>query len=84
MAADPARSRRALRWRWPGSLTATGAEALLAGAIRGDDAEFSRPFDVRQTDGRTLALTADAQECAALARRFGLVRIERLDSRGRR
>ena len=40
--------------------------------------EFSRPVDVRQAEGKHMQLTANPQECAALARRFGLVRIERL------
>ena len=43
--------------------------------------EFSRPFDVRQCDGRTLTLTADEAERAALAARFDLVSIDRLEAR---
>lgn len=43
--------------------------------------EFSRPFDVRQCDGRTLSLVADEAERAALATRFDLVRIDRLEAR---
>lgn len=42
--------------------------------------EFSRPFDVRQLDHRAVTLVADEQERAALARRFGLVRIDRLEA----
>jgi hypothetical protein len=42
--------------------------------------EFHRPFDVRQADGRTVELVASADECAALARRFDLVRIDRLEA----
>ncbi len=42
--------------------------------------EFSRPFDVRQCDGRTITLTANETECAALAARFDLVRIDRLEA----
>lgn len=42
--------------------------------------EFSRPIDVRQADGRTIVLNADERERAALAERFGLVRIERLEA----
>ena len=42
--------------------------------------EFSRPIDVRQADGRTVELAASADECAALARRFVLVRIDRLEA----
>jgi uncharacterized metal-binding protein YceD (DUF177 family) len=42
--------------------------------------EFSRPFDVRQLDHRTVTLVADEHERAALARRFGLVRIDRLEA----
>lgn len=40
--------------------------------------EFSRPLDARQADRRLLVLDADPAERAALARRFGLIRIERL------
>ncbi len=40
--------------------------------------EFSRPVDVRQAQGKQMQLTASADECAALARRFGLVRIDQL------
>ena len=42
--------------------------------------EFSRPMDVRQTDRRNVTLTASEAERAALARRFGIVRIDRLDA----
>jgi hypothetical protein len=38
--------------------------------------EFSRVFDLRQCDGRTVELVANPEECAALARRFDLVRID--------
>jgi uncharacterized metal-binding protein YceD (DUF177 family) len=40
--------------------------------------EFSRVFDLRQCDGRTVELVANPEECAALARRFDLVRIDSL------
>lgn len=40
--------------------------------------EFSRPFDVRQAEGLTPHLEAGEGERAALARRFGLVRINSL------
>jgi uncharacterized metal-binding protein YceD (DUF177 family) len=40
--------------------------------------EFSRVFDVRHADARALTLEASAAERAALARRFALVRIDRL------
>jgi len=40
--------------------------------------EFSREVDVRQAEGKHMQLAASTEECAALARRFGLVRIERL------
>ena len=40
--------------------------------------EFSRLFDVRQVEGKSLRLEPTAQERAALAQRFGLVRIDRL------
>lgn len=42
--------------------------------------EFPRPFDVRQLDHRAVTLVADALERAALAERFGLVRIDRLEA----
>jgi len=42
--------------------------------------EFSRIVEVRAIEGRDLALTANAEECAALARRFGLVSIGRLSA----
>ena len=43
-------------------------------------AEFSRPerLDVIGAGERAAAVTADEAECAALARRFGLVAVERL------
>lgn len=44
------------------------------------EAEFSRPVDVRQADGRQLHLEADESERVALAQRFGLVRIDRLEA----
>lgn len=43
--------------------------------------EFPRPFDVRQCEGRSVVLTATAAERAALAERFDLVRIDRLEAR---
>lgn len=42
--------------------------------------EFPRPFDVRQLDHKEVRLVADAQERARLARRFDLVRIDRLEA----
>lgn len=42
--------------------------------------EFSRRFDIRQADGRTERLSARPAEREALARRFGLVRIDRLEA----
>ncbi|MBW8754475.1 MAG: DUF177 domain-containing protein [Sphingomonadales bacterium] len=42
--------------------------------------EFSRRFDVRQLDNRAVRLVADPAERAALARRFGIVRIDRLEA----
>src|SRR5262245_42206895 len=42
--------------------------------------EFSRPVDIREADGKRLELTADEAERAALARRFDLVRIDRLEA----
>ena len=44
------------------------------------EAEFSRPLDVRQVEGLTLRLTASDAERAALAVRFDLVRIDRLEA----
>lgn len=40
--------------------------------------EFSRPFDVRQVEGKQPHLEANEAERAALASRFGLVRIDSL------
>lgn len=42
--------------------------------------EFPRPIDVRQADGLVQNLVASPQECAALARRFALVRLDRLEA----
>ncbi|MCB2059024.1 MAG: YceD family protein [Novosphingobium sp.] len=42
--------------------------------------EFSRPVDIRQADGKRVTLTANEAERAALAQRFGLVRIESLEA----
>ena len=42
--------------------------------------EFSRPMDVRQVDDRPQHLVAGDAECAALAKRFGLVGIARLEA----
>lgn len=42
--------------------------------------EFARPFDVRQLDHRAVRLIADADERTALARRFAIVRIDRLEA----
>ena len=42
--------------------------------------EFSREIDVRQAEGKALRLVPSAAEAAALARRFALVRIERLEA----
>jgi uncharacterized metal-binding protein YceD (DUF177 family) len=42
--------------------------------------EFSRPIDVRQASGRRVELSANEAERAALAKRFGLVRIDRLEA----
>lgn len=43
-------------------------------------AEFSRIVDIRQTDGKAMHLEASETERAALAERFGLVRIDRLEA----
>lgn len=42
--------------------------------------EFSRPVDVRQADRRQMRLEASEAERAALAARFALVRIDRLEA----
>lgn len=42
--------------------------------------EFSRPVDRRHLSGQPVKLVADAAEREALARRFGLVAIERLEA----
>jgi hypothetical protein len=42
--------------------------------------EFSREVDIRQVEGKHMQLVATPAECAALARRFGLVRIDRLEA----
>jgi hypothetical protein len=43
-------------------------------------AEFSRMVEVRAIEGRGLDLVANAEECAALARRFALVAVDRLSA----
>lgn len=43
--------------------------------------EFSRFIDIRQIDPAPLTLTASPEECASLARRFGLVAVQRLEAR---
>lgn len=42
--------------------------------------EFSRPVDLREADGKRLSLCASEEERAALARRFAIVRIDRLEA----
>jgi len=42
--------------------------------------EFPRTFDVRQCEGKQASLVANEAERTALARRFGLVRIDRLEA----
>lgn len=42
--------------------------------------EFPRPIDLRQIGARPVMLEATAEERTALARRFGLVRIDRLEA----
>lgn len=42
--------------------------------------EFSREFDVRQVEGKAVRIEADEAERAALAERFGLVRIDSLEA----
>ncbi|MEZ5742730.1 MAG: DUF177 domain-containing protein [Sphingomonadaceae bacterium] len=42
--------------------------------------EFSRPFDVRQVEGKQARIEANGAERAALAERFGLVSVERLEA----
>lgn len=43
--------------------------------------EFARMYDPRLLPGAEQVLTASTEECAALARRFDLVRIDRLEAR---
>lgn len=43
--------------------------------------EFARTYDPRLLPGAEQVLTASTDECAALARRFDLVRIDRLEAR---
>ena len=45
-----------------------------------DAAEFSRPIDLRQIGNLPVTLEATAEERAALARRFALVRIDRFEA----
>jgi len=45
--------------------------------------EFSRPIDIRQAGGKDLRLEASEAERLALAERFGLVRIDRLEAQAR-
>lgn len=42
--------------------------------------EFSRMFDVRQAEGKAVTLVANEAERAALAERFAIVRIDRLEA----
>lgn len=42
--------------------------------------EFSRVFDVRQAEGKVVRLEASEAERAALAKRFGLVAVARLEA----
>lgn len=42
--------------------------------------EFSRVFDVRQSEGKAVRLVPNEAERAALARRFGLVSIARIEA----
>jgi len=42
--------------------------------------EFSRMIDIRQADGKQVRLEANEAERAALAVRFGIVRIDRLEA----
>jgi len=42
--------------------------------------EFSRSFDVRQVEGKSVRLVANEQERVALARRFGLVSVGRVEA----
>ena len=42
--------------------------------------ELSRPVDVRQSDGKTDRIVANEAERAALASRFGLVSVDRLEA----
>ncbi len=46
----------------------------------GPQSELPRWVAVRQADGRAVSIAADAAERAALAERFGIVRIDRLEA----
>ena len=45
-----------------------------------DTPEFSRPFDIRGITAEPVFLEANAEECAALAKRFGLVAVNALSA----
>ena len=61
-------------------------EPLLAGRLPRAVTEFSRPFriDTLGAEPRPVEIEAEPEERAALARRFGLVAIDRLERRGGR
>jgi len=44
------------------------------------ESEFSRVVDTREADGKHIKLSATEAECAALAKRFLIVRIDRLEA----
>ena len=44
------------------------------------EGEFPRTFDVRQCEGKQVHLTANEAERAALAKRFDIVRVDRLEA----
>ena len=90
---DSPPSEAALRWvterleRFDKALDAQRLEDLLAGRITQSVSapEFSRPvrLDTLGAEPRPLAIEAEATERAALAKRFGLVAIERLSADAR-
>jgi uncharacterized metal-binding protein YceD (DUF177 family) len=55
----------------------------LSRAEPSDEPEFSRPIDLRQVLDKPVAIEANEEERAALARRFALVRIDRLEAEAR-
>lgn len=45
-----------------------------------NESEFSRPVDIRQADGKQLTITANEAERAALAQRFDILQVGKLEA----